>query len=43
MELTEENLNGKTYNRWKIIKFSHKVGYHKYFICECLDCNKKSL
>jgi hypothetical protein len=41
MELTEENLNGKTYNRWKIIKFSHKVGYHKYFICECLDCNKK--
>ena len=41
MELTEKNLNGKIYNRWKIIKFSHKVGYHKYFICECLDCNKK--
>lgn len=38
MKLTEENLNGKMFNRWKVIRFSHKVGYGKYFICQCLDC-----
>lgn len=39
MELTEENLNGKIFNRWKVLQFSHKVGYNKYFLCECLDCH----
>lgn len=43
MKLTEENLNGKIFNRWKIIRFSHKVGYAKYFVCECLDCGKEKI
>ena len=41
MELTEENLKGKVFGRWKIIRFSHKKGYLKYFVCECLDCGKE--
>lgn len=41
MKLTEEELCGKIFNRWKVIRFSHKIGYSKYFICECLDCNKE--
>ena len=41
MELTEENLVGKIFNRWEVIKFSHKVGYAKYFVCKCLDCGKE--
>lgn len=41
MELTEENLKGKIFNRWRIVRFSHKIGYAKYFICECLDCGKE--
>ena len=41
MELTEENLAGKVFNRWEVIRFSHKVGYSKYFVCKCLDCNKE--
>lgn len=40
MELTENNLCGKIFNRWEVLKFSHKVGYAKYFTCRCLDCNK---
>lgn len=40
MELTEENLVGKIFNRWQVVRFSHKVGYNKYFVCTCLDCNK---
>lgn len=38
MKLTEENLCGKIFNRWKVLRFSHKVGYNKYFVCKCLDC-----
>lgn len=41
MKLSEENLVGKIFNRWEIIRFSHKVGYNKYFVCKCLDCNKE--
>lgn len=41
MELSEENLVGKIFNRWEVIRFSHKVGYAKYFVCRCLDCNKE--
>ena len=40
MELTENNLCGKIFNRWEVLKFSHKVGYTKYFTCRCLDYNK---
>lgn len=41
MKLSEENLVGKIFNRWEVIRFSHKVGYAKYFVCRCLDCNKE--
>lgn len=41
MKLSEENLIGKIFNRWEVIRFSHKVGYSKYFVCKCLDCNKE--
>jgi len=41
MKLSEENLVGKIFNRWEVIRFSHKVGYNKYFVCRCLDCNKE--
>lgn len=40
MELSEENLNGKIYNKWKILRFHEKRGYIKYFWCECLDCHE---
>lgn len=38
MKLTEDNLCGKIFNRWEVIRFSRKIGYNKYFICKCLDC-----
>lgn len=38
IDITEEKLTGKIYNRWKIIKYSYKKGYLKYFLCQCLDC-----
>ena len=41
MKLTEENLCGKIFNRWKVLRFSHKVGYNKYFVCKCLDCGEE--
>lgn len=41
MKLTEDNLKGKIFNRWKVLRYSHKVGYNKYFVCECLDCGKE--
>lgn len=41
MELTERNLIGKVFDRWQVLKFSHKVGYNKYYICRCLDCGKE--
>jgi len=40
MELSEENLNGKIFNRWKVIGFHEKRKYIKYFWCECLDCHQ---
>ena len=43
MELTEDNLKGKIFNRWEVLRFSHKVGYNKYFVCRCLDCNKEKI
>lgn len=39
MELSEENLNGKIFNKWKIIGFHEKKKNVKYFWCECLDCH----
>lgn len=41
MKLSEESLVGKIFNRWEVIRFSHKIGYNKYFVCKCLDCNKE--
>lgn len=41
MQLTEEELCGKIFNRWEILRFSHKVGYSKYFVCKCLDCGEE--
>lgn len=41
MSLTEEELKGKIFNKWEILRFSHKVGYAKYFVCKCLDCNEE--
>ena len=41
MKLSEDNLVGKIFNRWEVIRFSHKIGYAKYFVCKCLDCNKE--
>lgn len=43
MELTEENLKGRIFNRWEVLRFSHKVGYIKYFVCKCLDCNEEKI
>lgn len=43
MKLTEENLKGKIFSRWEVIRFSHKVGYNKYFVCKCLDCGKEKI
>lgn len=44
MKLSEENLNGKIFNRWKIIGFHEYRKRIKYFWCECLDChNVKSV
>lgn len=43
MTLSEENLVGKIFNRWEVMRFSHKVGYAKYFVCKCLDCNKEKI
>ena len=40
MELSDENLNGKIFNRWKVIGFHERRKYAKYFWCECLDCHQ---
>lgn len=41
IQLTEENLKGKVFGRWEVVRFSHKSGYNKYFICRCLDCGRE--
>ena len=41
MTLTEDELVGKIFNRWQVLRFSHKVEYAKYFICKCLDCGNE--
>ena len=40
MELSEENLNGRIFNRWKVIGFHERRKHAKYYWCECLDCHE---
>jgi len=36
-----EDLSGSSFNYWKIISYSHSVGYQRYYNCECICGNKK--
>jgi hypothetical protein len=41
MKLDDKTIVGKQINNWTILKFSHKLNYHKYYICRCNICGKE--